>query len=303
MPVFDVVVVGGGVAGLSAAAAAAASGLSCVLVDPMCGGGELMNLGVLHDCPDLPPGTTGPDLAGTLLGGAAEAGVELSFGTVRGMERRDASQDSWTVRTDDAAFDAAAVIVASGLAPGTLGLSAEDGYEGSGLSHCAACDGPLYRGRPVAVAGCDRWAVREAEELAAFCAGVTLITQGAGIAEVPGIRVPGIRVLDGRVVGLEGATALERVVVGLGDGATESVPAQGLFVQSERGPALGYAPPGLSLGQGGTPRPGDDSPSGLPRVFVAGSVRLGSGTTVSEVMADGRAAASAAVAALRGGRS
>ena len=153
---WDVVVIGGGAAGLSAAAAAAGADLSCLVVDRMGGGGELMNLGSLHE---MEGALTGPDLAARLLEEATVAGAELGLGAVTGLTSEGVG---WRVSTDDEVHSARAVILAVGLAHGRLGVDSEEGFEGQGLSHCAACDGPLYRGQPVVVAGADRWAVAEA---------------------------------------------------------------------------------------------------------------------------------------------
>ncbi len=120
MAIWDVVVIGGGAAGLCAAAAVAGTGMSCLIIDRMGGGGELMNLGTLHD---LNEPLTGPDLAARLLEDAVAAGAELEIGEATGLARE---AGGWRVSTDDGLRDARAVILAIGLAPGTLGLDDED---------------------------------------------------------------------------------------------------------------------------------------------------------------------------------
>src|SRR5487761_2258937 len=104
MPDWDIVVIGGGAAGLSAAAAAAGAGLSCLIIDRMGGGGELMNLGPLLD---LDEQLTGPDLAGRLLEEATAAGAELGVAEVTGLAPEGTF---WRVTTDDATHTARAVI-------------------------------------------------------------------------------------------------------------------------------------------------------------------------------------------------
>src|SRR6185312_4103135 len=182
---WDVVIIGGGAAGLGAAAMAAGAGLSCLVLDRMGGGGELMNLGPLHD---LGEALTGPDLMARLLEEATTAGAELRIAEVIGLAPEPAD---WRVATDDEAHTARAVVLAVGLAPGTLGIDGEEDFEGRGLSHCAACDGPLFRGEPVAVAGDDRWARLEARELAAIASSVTLVTQSGLTQSGPTQSSPG----------------------------------------------------------------------------------------------------------------
>jgi cation diffusion facilitator CzcD-associated flavoprotein CzcO len=155
---WDVVVVGAGVAGLAAARAAAEAGARICVIDRMGPGGVLMNLPALHDMPGNP---NGMDYASALLDAAMEAGAELAVAEVTALT------PGFAISTDDEAHSAKAVVLAVGLGNGRLGLAEENNYEGQGLSHCAACDGPLYAGARVVVAGHDRWAVQEALDLAA----------------------------------------------------------------------------------------------------------------------------------------
>jgi thioredoxin reductase (NADPH) len=288
---WDVLVIGGGAAGLSAAATAAGAGHSCVVIDRLGGGGELMNLGPLHDCPDLPPGAAGPDLAAGLLEAATAAGAELAIGEVTALS----GGSPWTVATDEASHTARVVVLACGLAPGRLGIAGEEAFEGQGLSHCAACDGPLHRGQPVVVAGSDRWAVQEATDLTGIASRVTLVTQGG---PVPSLRAAAA--VAGRVVGLEGESGLEAVLVQPDGGGTQRLPARAIFVQSGRHPALGFAPGALALD--GVERVKVDASlrCSMPMLFAAGDVRAGAPALVREAMADGKQAGLAAARALEG---
>ena len=288
MAAWDIVVIGGGTAGLSAAAAAAGRNLSCVVIDRMGGGGELMNLATLHD---LDEPLAGPDLAARLLEGAMTAGAELEIGEVVGLTPLG---EGWRVTTDNGQYDARAVILAIGLGPGALGLADEDSYEARGLSHCAACDGPLYRGEPVVVAGADRWAVQEARELAAIASEVTLVTQG-GAAPASDV----FAVISGRIVTLEGTPGLDAVTVQPDEGgAPKRVTTQAVFVQTRRRPAAGFAPKGLLRGQDGRLVTDDAQQSSLPGVYATGDARAGAERTLGFAMEDGRRAVAAAHARL-----
>ena len=284
MAAWDVVVIGGGAAGLSAAAAAAEVGLSCLVLDRMGGGGELMNLGPLQEVDGAP---AGPEVAAGLLDAAIAAGAELGVAEVTGLA---AAGGQWRVDTDDGTQDARAVILATGLAPGTLGIGGEADFEGRGLSHCAACDGPLYGGQPVVVAGTDRWAVAEAQALADVASEVTLVTQG-GAAPVAGERVGVVR---GRIAALEGADGLEAVLVQPDDGgAAVRLATRAVFVQAARRPALGFAPV-LACDADGRLVTGSAQRCSLPGLFAAGDVHAGASRTVAGAMAEGRLAALAA---------
>ena len=278
---WDIVVIGGGAAGLSAGAAA---GGSCLVIDRMGGGGELMNLGSLHD---LDEPLTGPDLMARLQEKATAAGAELAIAEVAALTHDPVG---WRIETDDESHTARAVILATGLAPGTLNLENEADWEGMGLSYCAACDGPMYAGQPVVIAGADRWAVMEAEELAATASQVTLITQGA-----PAPHVNGVTVLQGHVAALEGAQGLDSILVRPESGGEQRIETQVVFVQTGRRPGLAFALAALERDAGGRVIADEHGRTNLPGLFVAGDARTGSPRTLQAAMEDGRRAALAAL--------
>ncbi len=265
---WDVAVVGAGVAGLAAARAAAAAGASVVVIDRMGPGGVLMNLPELHDVEGNPGGM---DYAAELLDQAMALGAELEIAEVTGVV------PGFAISTDGEAHNARSVVLAVGLGNGRLGVTGEDAFQGQGLSHCAACDGPLYAGQAVVVAGHDRWAVQEAAELAASCAQVTLVTQG-GAPEVAALAgLANVAVWPGRVTALGGAGGLESVTV---DGA--ALPARAIFVQWGRVAPLGIA-----------------AALDTPGLFLAGDCRPGAAESVAAAEADGAKAGMAAAAFAR----
>ena len=185
---FDVIVVGAGPAGLTAATGAARAGLKALCLDKLAPGGALINLAELHE---VEGHADGPQIASKLTDEATEAGVELGFGEVVKLT----GPGPWTVETADGEqHTGRTVVIATGLSKGTLGLPEEAEYDGRGLSHCASCDGPLYAGRPVVVAGTEGWAPREAAELQIVAGDVTVIGK-------PATSLPdGVHHLEGRIV-------------------------------------------------------------------------------------------------------
>lgn len=285
---WDVVVIGAGPAGLSAAAEVAASGLRCLCLDKMGPGGALINLGALQGMAEE---ITGPDLVGKLTDKATEAGVELGFSEVVGLS----GNGPWTVETAEGENHAArAVIVASGLSPGRLGVPDEETFEGRGLSHCAACDGPLFAGERVVVAGAEGWAAHEAHELAGMVGHVTVVSPVA--ATLP--PAANIELLIGRIVALQGANGLESVAIEQ-DGASRTLPAQAVFVYLDQSPAAEFVPDSLARDAARHIVVRTDGETSAATLFAAGDVRAGSGQRVAESIADGKRAAQAAIAALR----
>src|SRR5258708_35165684 len=181
---FDLIVIGAGPAGVTAATEAARAGLRTLCLDKLAPGGVLINLAELHD---VEPAADGPQMASQLTDEATAAGVEIGWGEVV----RLSGNGPWTIETAEGErHTGRAVVIATGLGKGRLGLPEEDQYEGRGLSHCAVCDGPLYAGLPVIVAGAGGWAAHESEEFEAFASEVTVIDTVA--AKLP----DGVRRLD-----------------------------------------------------------------------------------------------------------
>ncbi len=296
---WDIVVIGAGAAGLSAAVAVALEGLSCLCIDRMGPGGLLMNLGPVHEAPGLPEGTTGPDLVATLLDPAMAAGTELAVAEVRRLRQ----ESGWIVETDDGDHLARAVIVATGLTPGVLGVDGEADFEGRGLSHCAACDGPLYAGQHVVVAGSDEWATQEAIELAQIAAHVTLV-RGEGMSEASPApeaalaSLGNVAVAPGRIVALAGDDGLQAVTVEH-DGSRRTLAARAAFVYTSRIAAVSFARALLDLDGSGHIMVDEALRTRGPALFAAGDVRAGAAQRVTTAIADGERAGRAAAQLLK----
>ncbi len=290
----DAVVIGAGPAGLTAARVIASAGLSCLLIDRMGPGGQLMNMGEVHDVPGLDPGSTGPDLLSKLLDEAMTAGAELAVDEVTGID----GGTPWRIAAAEAPVTATAVIVATGLGLGTTGVDEEPLYEGRGLSHCAICDGPLYAGKRVVVAGSDDWAAQEAIDLAAVVEHVTLVSDGT-LADVTLERrakletLPNLRMLPGRVAALTGIDSLEAIVVETAGGSPR-IDAGGLFVFSNRRPATDFLNGHLHTTQAGLIEVGHGQHSSAAGIFACGDV-ANPAERIAMAIADGEKAGQNAV--------
>lgn len=284
-PSYDLIVVGSGPAGLTAATEAARAGLKCLCLDKLAPGGVLINLNELHDFDEV---FTGTQMASQLTDDAVVAGVEIGFGEVSKLS----GNGPWAVETTDGErHTARAVVIATGLNKGRLGLPNEDEYEGRGLSHCAACDGPLYTGLPVIVAGAEGWAAFEAKELTGLAGKVTVI--GTPPAEKP----EGVTFIDGRIVGLEGNDGLQSVTVEAG-ATRNTIPASAVFVYVGQSPAAEFLPESLARDATGHIVVDVDGRTSAPTLFAAGDVRAGGRQYLADAIADGQRAAKAIVATL-----
>jgi thioredoxin reductase (NADPH) len=286
---YDVIVVGAGPAGLTAATGAARAGLKALCLDKLAPGGALINLAELHEVPGYEGGhADGPQIASQLTDEATEAGVELGFGEVVKLT----GSGPWTVETADGEqHTGRAVVIATGLSKGTLGLPEESEYDGRGLSHCASCDGPLYAGRPVVVAGTEGWAPREAAELQVVAGDVTVIGKPAGALP------DGINHLEGHIVALEGSDGLQSVVVESG-GTRKTIPASAVFVYVGQSPAAEFLAETLARDATGHIVVDEGGRTSAATAFAVGDVRAGARHYLADAIADGQRAGQAIVTAL-----
>lgn len=285
IPTYDLIVIGAGPAGLSAAVEAARLGLATLCLDKLAPGGQLINLGELQDVEEP---LNGPDLAAQMTDDATVAGVEIGFGDVTAV----AGRGPWTVETSDGERRTArAIAIATGLNKGTLGLPNESDYEGRGVSHCAHCDGPLYAGLPVVVAGGEGWARYEAQELAGLAGKVTIIDTSAAPSSQDISRIAG------RIVALDGGDGLQSVTIE-DDRGRQILPASAVFVYVGRSPAAEFLPDSLARDATGHIVADAEGRTSVPTAFAIGDVRAGARQSVSDATADGQRAAQAIAAAL-----
>jgi thioredoxin reductase (NADPH) len=283
---WDVAVVGAGTAGLVAARTAAERGLRVVAYERLSPGGQLVNLTTLHDH----PGGTGPELMARLTAAAEDAGVRIAYAEVTRVHPGTPVR----LATGDGEVTAGAVVVAAGLTPGRLGLPGEEALVGRGISTCAGCDGPLFRGRAVAVVGDDEWTAEEALELAGYASAVTVLVPGSprwSAARAERLAAAGsVEVVTGAAVtALHGEGVLSGVVVRTAEGERELAVAGVFPFVDRRGPEGLVA--GLAADAEGRLVPAEG-------VLVAGDARAGAEQSLAAAEADGRAAGEAAVAAL-----
>jgi thioredoxin reductase (NADPH) len=171
----DVVIAGGGIAGLSSGVTAARLGRKTLVLTGDVPGGQLMSIEKIEGYPGFPEGVPGYDLCPMLQDQAAAAGAEFMMAA---LERLDAQDGQWRVTTGEGDILARAVIVATGSSLKKLDVPGEERLAGNGVSQCASCDAPLFRDRIVAVVGGGDSAMQEALTLAAFAAKVIILHRG-----------------------------------------------------------------------------------------------------------------------------
>jgi len=167
----DIIVVGGGCAGLTAALYAARAGKSVMVFEAENIGGQITAAPLIDNYPGMPH-VSGMQFADSLYEQVTELGVVIELEPVLRIE---SSPDFKTVITEDSRYECRAVILATGARHRTMGLPREEEMTGHGISYCAVCDGAFYKDRPVAVVGGGNTAVGDALFLSSCCKSVTII--------------------------------------------------------------------------------------------------------------------------------
>lgn len=169
----DVIVIGGGVGGLSAAQYAARAGLTIHLFEEMAPGGQILTVDGLENYPGFEEPINGFELSEKFAKQAENFGAIIHYAGV--SEIKQNKDHSFSVTTDDGEFTASAVIMATGAKIRELGIPGEQEYKGKGVSYCATCDGPFFKGRRILVVGGGDAACGESQFLAKLSDKIVII--------------------------------------------------------------------------------------------------------------------------------
>ena len=299
----DLLVVGGGVAGLSAGLTAARLGHNTQVLTGPALGGHLISIERIDGFPGFPDGIPGYDLGPIIQEQAAGAGAGFSDAEATALH---ADGDGWRVTTGRGDVHARAVVIATGTTLKTLGIPGEEQLRGKGVSHCASCDAPLLRGRIVGVVGGGDSALQEALTLAQHVQRVIVLHRGTAFSAQSAyvqqvLENPKIEVRFGTVVeeavGDGGLTGVRTRNVN--DGKTDQVELAGLFVYVGLTPATAWLDGTVALDASGHVTVDGELRSSRAGVFAAGTVRAGSVGRAASVTGDGAAAALSADRYLR----
>lgn len=293
---YDVVIIGGGPAGLTAATYLRRAEKSVLVLEKNAFGGQITWSPRVENFPGF-PSISGVELGDRLLEQAMEQGAEVELEEAVGLEETGDSKR--VLCASGAAFEGRAVILATGARPRMLGVKDEERLIGSGVCYCAVCDGAFYKGRDVAVCGGGNSALQDALLLSESCRRVTLIHRRdsfrgeerlvRALKEKPNVDF----MLGAAVTELLGGEELSGLVVEQA-GEKKTLPVEGLFV------AVGHQPDNAAYGEWLTLDPagyaaaGEDCLTKTPGLFVAGDCRAKSVRQLTTAAADGAVAALAA---------
>jgi thioredoxin reductase (NADPH) len=294
---YDLVIVGGGPAGLAAAIYAAREGIDAIVVDASALGGQAGISDRIDNYPGFPDGISGGELADRFVAQARRYGVELvSAVSVTSVERDD--DDLVTSLSTGQQLTSHAVIVATGSTYRRLDVPGEEEFIGAGVHFCATCDGPFYKGADeVVVIGGGNSALEEGLHLSEFAKKVRVLTR-SGLTASPLLQErvrsdPQFVIHTGvDIVELEGGKGRFAAVVARDRDSKEiqRYPAAAAFVFIGLKPNVGFLGDSVRRDNGGFLVTSPTMETSMAGVFAAGDVRSGSTKQLGSAVGDGIAA-------------
>jgi thioredoxin reductase (NADPH) len=296
---YDLVIVGGGPAGLAAAIYAAREGIDAIVVDASALGGQAGISERIDNYPGFPDGIGGAELAERFVAQARRYGVELlSAVSVTSIAPDCDDGDVLTTLASGQELTSHAVIVATGSTYRRLDVPGEEDLIGAGVHFCATCDGPFYRGADeLVVIGGGNSALEEGLHLSEFAGKVQVLTRsGLSASTVLQERVkadPQFEIHTGLdIVELEGKRGRFAAVVARDreTGETHRFPAAAAFVFIGLTPNSGFLGDTVERDSAGFLVTSPTMETSMSGVFAAGDVRAGSTKQLGSAVGDGIAA-------------
>ena len=292
---YDVVIIGGGPAGLAAGIYTSRARLSSLLIEKMGAGGRIVDAGLVENYPGFSQGVSGLELAEAMQQQAAKFGLETLLAEVTGLELKGEHK---IVKTSEGDITAKVVIIASGSDRAKMGVPGEEEFTGRGVAYCAICDAYFYRDLPVVVVGGGNAAINEALELSKFAAKVTVIhrrqeLRATRILQERAFAEPKIEFLWNTVAeAIEGEEVVKRLRLrNVLTGEKSTLDISGIFVAVGFRPNTDYLKGILSLDANGAIITNEKMEAEVPGIFAAGDIRASSIRQVIAAAGDGAVAA------------
>lgn len=293
----DLLIIGGGTAGLTAAIYAVRAGIAAMILESTAWGGQIAQTAEVENYPSIPH-ITGWELANALHMQAEALGAEIRLAAVN---RLTAEAGAFTLETSNGTLQARSVILANGVAHKKLGCPGEEAFSGRGVSWCATCDGAFFRGKDVAVIGGGNSALEEALHLAQLCRSVTIVNRSEQLRAHQALQKRAAQRENVRIL----APWLTEAIIGdtqvralrllhRHSGSTQTLPVDGVFIAIGMEPRNAFCNGLIATDEQGYFAAGEDCRTNLPGAFVAGDCRAKPLRQLVTAAADGAVAATAA---------
>ena len=292
---YQLIIIGGGPAGLSAGLYAARSRLHTLLIERVIPGGQIMNAELVENYPGFPQGISGAELGSLMEQQATGYGLEIAMADVEGVEF---GGEEKIVNTSEGQYRAKALIIAGGSEYSKLGVPGEEELRGRGVSYCATCDGAFFNDQVISVVGGGNVALNDALFLTRFASKVIVIhrrdqLRATKILQERAFAKPKLEFLwDTVVESIKGDSQVRELRLrNVKTKEESSLEISGVFIAVGLRPNTGYLEGLLALSPEGFILVNDQMETGVPGVFAAGDIRAGSARQISSAVGDGATAA------------
>lgn len=232
---YELIILGGGPAGLSAGLYAARSRLDHVLIEKGAPGGQVLLTDWVDNYPAFPEGLTGFDLVEKMTEHAKRFDLNIELGNVTKVDLEDEKRKILHLE-DGGQVSCDSLIICCGASANTLNVVGEMELRGKGVSYCGTCDAPFYRNMHVAVVGGGNTAIQEAEYLTKFASKVTVIHRRDELRATKILQEIAFAnekinfVWNSTVTSIEGGNGVERLQLLNKDGTTSTLDVEGVFI-------------------------------------------------------------------------
>jgi thioredoxin reductase (NADPH) len=294
---YDVIIIGGGPAGLTAGLYTSRARLKSLLIEKGFPGGQVMTTEWVENYPGFEDGVSGAELAGKMEKQAVKFGLEIVQGSVINISLDNNIKK--VVLEDEKQYEAKAVIIATGSNPRPLKIEGEDEFRGRGVSYCATCDGAFFKDSKLAVIGGGDSAVEEGLFLTRFAETVYIVhrrdeLRAAKVVQERAFENPKIKLIwDSVPEKIEGdgtgVNALHIKNVKTGEKSVLDV--QGVFIYVGYNPNTDFLKEIIKLDESNYVLANDDMFTSAQGIFVAGDVRKKLLKQIATAVGDGATAA------------
>lgn len=289
---YDLIIIGGGPAGLTAGIYAQRARLKTLLLEKEMVGGQIAVSDVIENYPGF-PSISGADLMERFEQHARGLGLEIKMADVMDILDRDKEK---IIKTSEGDLIAKTVIVATGAKPKRLGISGEKEFTGKGVSYCATCDGPFFKGQKVLVVGGGDTAVKEAVYLSRIAGRVYIAhrrdqLRAEKVIQERAFSTPNIEMLWSYVLKeIKGKTGVEKVILeNLKDNSVRELNVKGVFVFVGINPTTDFVD--VEKDKNGFIKTDQGMQTSVKGIFAAGDCRTTPLKQVSTAVGDGAIAA------------
>ncbi|MCK4427956.1 MAG: thioredoxin-disulfide reductase [candidate division Zixibacteria bacterium] len=293
---YDLIIIGGGPAGLTAGIYATRGKLDTLLLEKLTPGGTPATTDWVENYPGFPEGITGADLMKKIEEQAKKFGLKIT--PTEEVISVDFKNKIKTIKVEGVEYETKTVIIATGTEPKKLNIPGEDRFRGRGVSYCATCDGPFFKDKDIVVIGAGNSGIQEGLYLLRFVKSVTVVEflphmTAEKILQERALKELKMKFhLNHMVTSINGENKVESVTIKSRQNNDEkTIPVEGVFVYVGLNPMTGFLKGQIELDRWGYVLAGEDTKTSAFGVLAAGDVRQKILQQITTASGDGATAA------------